>query len=105
VWWNNDCLVVVKDNTLRRGVMLLYHDFTTTEHPGALKTCLLLVKDFWWPGMGPFIQNYIKGCATCQATKAVTTKPKPPLFLITTNLNALPFKNVAIDLIVKLPPS
>jgi Integrase zinc binding domain len=65
----------------------------------------MLAKDFWWPKMGIFVQEYVKGCATCQATKATTNKPKPPLFPITTNPDALPFKDVAIDLIVKLPIS
>jgi Integrase zinc binding domain/RNase H-like domain found in reverse transcriptase len=105
VWWNNDRLIVVEDNALRRGVTSLYHDSTTAGHPSTLKTCIMAAKDFWWPKMGTFIQEYIKGCATCQATKAATNKPKPPLFPITTNPDALPFKDVAIDLIVKLPMS
>ena len=105
VWWNNDCLIVVEDNALRRGVTSLYHDSTTARHPGTLKTCIMAAKDFWWPKMSTFIQEYVKGCATCQATKATTNKPKPPLFPITTNPDALPFEDVAIDLIVKLPTS
>ena len=55
--------------------------------------------------MGTFVQDYVKGCATCQATKAATNRPKPPLFPITTNPDALPFEDVAVDLIVKLPTS
>ena len=102
VWWNDDCLIVMEDNALQRGVTSLYHDSTTAGHPGTLKTCIMLAKDFWWPKMGIFIQEYVKGCTTCQATKAATNRPKPPLFPITTNPNALPFKDVAIDLIVKL---
>ena len=102
VWWNDDCLIVMEDNALQRGVTSLYHDSTTAGHPGTLKTCIMLAKDFWWPKMGVFVQEYVKGCATCQATKAATNRPKPPLFPITTNPNALPFKDVAIDLIVKL---
>ena len=105
IWWNDDWLIVVEDNALRKGVTYLYHDSITAGHPGILKTCVMLAKDFWWPKMGVFIQEYIKGCTTCQATKAVTTKPKPPFFPIMTNPNALPFENIAIDLIVKLPPS
>ena len=65
----------------------------------------MIAKDFWWPKMGVFIQEYVKGCTTCQATKAATNRPKPPLFPITTNPDALPFEDVAIDLIVKLPTS
>jgi hypothetical protein len=55
--------------------------------------------------MGVFIQDYVKGCTTCQTTMATMTKPKPPLFSISTNPDTLPFENVAIDLIVKLPQS
>ena len=46
VWWNDDCLIVVEDNALRRGVTSLYHDSNTAGHPGALKTCIMLAKDF-----------------------------------------------------------
>ena len=102
VWWNGNRLIVVEDNALRRGVTSLYHDSTTARHPGVLKTCIMLAKDFWWPKMGVFIQEYVKGCTTCQTTKAATNRPKTPLFPITTNLDALPFKDVAINLIVKL---
>ena len=105
VWWNEDCLIVVEDNALRRGVTSLYHNSTTAGHPGTLKTCTMIAKDFWRPKMDAFVQEYVKGCATCQATKAATNRPKPPLFPITTNPDALPFENVAVDLIVKLPTS
>jgi hypothetical protein len=105
LWWNSDRLVVMEDHILRRGVTSLYHDFPTTGHPGALKTCLMIAKDFWWPKLGLFVQDYVKGCATCQATKATTNKPKPPLYPITTEPTALPFEYVSVDLIVKLPPS
>ena len=105
IWWNGNRLIVVEDNALRRGVTSLYHDSTMAEHPRMLKTCVMIAEDFWWLKMAVFVQEYVKGCATCQATKATTNRPKPPLFPITTDPNTLPFKNVAIDLIVKLPTS
>ena len=105
IWWNDNHLIVVEDNALRKGVTSLYHDSTTAGHPGTLKTCVMIAKDFWWPKMGTFVQEYVKGCATCQATKAATNRPKPPLFPIITDPDALPFENVAVDLIVKLPTS
>jgi hypothetical protein len=70
----------MEDNALRKGVTSLYHDSTTAGHPGMLKTCIMIAKDFWWPKMGVFIQDYVEGCATCQATKAATNRPKPPFF-------------------------
>ena len=104
-WYQGERLMVIEDNHLQRGIMALYHDSLTGGHPGILKTCLMIAKDYWWPNLKEFITNYIKGCAICQATKSKTTNPKPPLYPITTEQMARPFKNVSMDLIVKLPLS
>ena len=50
------------------------------------------------------VTQYIKGCAQCQMTKSNTTPTKPPLYPITPE-NTLPFETIAMDFIVKLPPS
>ena len=39
-WWNGSRLVVVADNSLRKGVTSLYHDSPTAGHPSILKSCL-----------------------------------------------------------------
>ena len=72
-WWHGSRLVIVADDSLRWGVTSLYHDSPTAGHPGILKTCLLLAKDYWWPHMKDFVSAFIRGCATCQATKPLTT--------------------------------
>ena len=46
IWWNGDRLIVMEDNALRKGVTSLYHNSTTAGHPGILKTCIMLAKDF-----------------------------------------------------------
>jgi Integrase zinc binding domain len=104
-WTHNRRLVVMEDNTLRRGVTSLYHNHVTTGHPGISKTLSALTHDYWWPDMKCFTANYVKGCAICQATKSNTTRPKIPPFPITTQRTALPFETVAMDLIVDLPKS
>jgi Integrase zinc binding domain len=73
-------------------------------HPGILKTLQLVAKDYWWPQMRDFINNYVKGCATCQSTKSRTIRLKIPIFLITTNKEVTPFQTVAMDLITDLEP-
>ncbi len=103
-WWG-DQLVVVEDNSLRRGVISLYHDSTTAGHPGISKTLWSISRDYWWPGMKNTITNYVKGCAICQSHKNNPTNPKPPLFPITTDPHAYPFKTIALDFITKLPKS
>ena len=55
--------------------------------------------------MKNFVMEYIKGCATCQMTKVNTQPTRPPLFPITSEINALPFQMISLDFIVKLPVS
>jgi hypothetical protein len=55
--------------------------------------------------MKKFITQYVKGCTICQQTKSQTTKPRVPIYPITTYANAFPFETIALDLIVDLPPS
>jgi hypothetical protein len=51
------------------------------------------------------MQNYIKGCPSCQARKAVTHSNKPLLQPITPAPTARPFLTIAMDFIIKLPLS
>ena len=48
------------------------------------------------------IEQYVKGCATCQASKINRQPLKPAIFPITPE-NPLPFQTVAMDFITKLP--
>ena len=52
--------------------------------------------------MNMWIADYVKGCATCQQNKIQTHKRKTPAYAITTEENALPFQQVAMDLITGL---
>ena len=49
------------------------------------------------------VQDYVKGCATCQSTKPRTNVPKAPLNPITVTPNAMLFETVNINFITKLP--
>ena len=55
--------------------------------------------------MKTFINQYIKGCATCQTTKVNTHPAKPPIFPIFPTESALPFRTISLDFITKLPQS
>src|SRR6266702_2257248 len=74
-------------------------------HPGIANTYALIRRDYWWPNMKNDVEEYIKGCALCQANKINTHRQKPYLSPITTNLNTEPFKVIAMDFITKLPKS
>jgi hypothetical protein len=48
------------------------------------------------------IEQYVKGCAACQANKANTRPLKPAMIPIIPE-HSLPFQTVAMDIITKLP--
>jgi hypothetical protein len=50
------------------------------------------------------VEQFVKGCAVCQANKANTRPLKPAMIPITPE-HTLPFQTVAMDFITKLPKS
>jgi hypothetical protein len=55
--------------------------------------------------MKEWIQQYVKGCGTCQQNKTNMHPLKPPLYPITPEPGSTPFSTIAMDWITKLPPS
>jgi len=104
-WWKEDALVVAGDNNLKRGVISAFHDPPYRGHPGISNTIALLKQNYWWPNLKKDVEEYVKGCATCQANKINTHHQKPRLFPITTDPEAQPFEVVTMDFITKLPTS
>jgi len=104
-WWKDDALVVAGDNQLKRGVISTFHDPPYRRHPGIANTMTLLKQNYWWPNMKKDVEEYVKGCATCQANKINTHHQKPHLYPIATDPEAQPFEVITMDFIMKLPPS
>jgi len=103
LWMKEGAFIVVGNNTLKRGVISLFHDSMTAGHPRISKTLALMKPYYWWPNMKNFVIEYIKGCATCQITKVNMQPTRPPLFPITSEINTLPFQTISLDFIIKLP--
>jgi hypothetical protein len=91
------------DEDMKCNLMVLYHDHPTAGHPGRDETIRKVQQSHNWIGMRQWIADYIKGCMTCQQNKIQTHKRKVPLYKITTTTGALPFQQVAMDLITELP--
>ena len=49
--------------------------------------------------------DYIAGCAIYQQNKNITHRKHDPLYRIPTPADALPFQQIALDLITGLPPN
>ncbi len=104
IWWKDNWIVVARDNDLKRGVIHSFHDKPSAGHPGITNTYRLARCDMWWPNMKQDIEQYVKGCATCQASK-INTGPLKPAMIPITPEHTLPFETVAMDFIMKLPQS
>jgi len=72
LWWKNEALIVVGNNDLKQGVIQSFHDPPSMGHPGIANTYALTRRDYWWPNMKKDIEEYVKGCALCQANKINT---------------------------------
>jgi hypothetical protein len=86
-------------------VISQFHDSTTAGHPRILRTKRAINQFYWWPTIKQDVENYVKGCATCQSTKPRTSQPKPPPNPITAEHPTTPFGTIALDFITKLPTS
>jgi hypothetical protein len=82
-WMRQGQLAVGDTPELCHRLTAAHHDHTMAGHPGIQCMTSLVSQRYWWPGLREFVRNYVKGCATCQATKAGMTKPRVPLFPIT----------------------
>ncbi len=83
--------------------MALIHDHPMAGHPGRDETIRKANRTHNWAGMHQWISDYVKGSSNCQQNKIVTHRKKTPLYQITMNENALPFQQIAMDLITGLP--
>jgi hypothetical protein len=104
VWWKEDQIVVAGDNNLKREVIHYFHDTPSAGHPGITNSYELAKQDTWWPNMKQDVEQYVKGCAICQANKVNNRPLKPAIFPITLE-HSLPFQTIAMDFITKLPKS
>jgi hypothetical protein len=86
----------------KQSIIRSHHDLPTHGHPGISKMIQLTERLYWWPKMQIDITKYIKGCADCQRHKVNTRPTKAPLQPIYPKPEAMPFKTIALDFIVKL---
>src|ERR1700710_3257465 len=73
---------IPQNTDLRRSIVARYHDAMTAGHPGEIETFNAVHEHYWWPGLRPFVKNYVKGCATCQQFKINRHPAKPALVAI-----------------------
>ena len=88
----------------RSSLLHSIHSSSLSGHLRCFRTKAIVERDFWWPGLSVFVNNFVAGCAVCQQNKARTHPVTPPLSPIKSS-SSLPFKQLSIDLITDLPLS
>jgi len=107
--WKNDnycykgsALVAIGGEEDKQALLQIYHDSLTVGHPGAARSLKSLAQDYWWLGVGHFIQPYVRGCPKCQESKVQMHPNTPPLQPIMPNPHSQLFAIITMDFIVKL---
>ena len=98
-------LVIPPNDSLKWWLMQIWHDAPTAGHPGWDETTRQINHEYYWLGAHSWIEDYIRGCATCQQNKNLTHRLKTPLYRIPSDPVAKPFSHVVMDLITGLPNS
>ena len=96
------CMYVPPDT--RQSLVAALHESPTLGHTSRFRTKTFVERDFWWPGLSTFVNNFVAGCAICQQNKVNTHPTVPPLHPISSK-TLLPFKQISVDLITDLPKS
>ncbi len=104
-WYKEGQLVITGDRTERKRIVKEFHDPPMARHPGIARTKDLIAQSYWWPKLQKDVEDYVKGCAQCQANKINTHTQKAPLFPVTMEAETRLFQTVAMDFITKLPLS
>jgi hypothetical protein len=99
-----DGLVYIPDdNRIKVKILKACHDSTTAGHPGEAKTLELLTRDYFWPRMRQFVNEYVKSCETCARNKTPRHRPHGQLHPLP--IPPGPWSSVSMDYIVELPSS
>jgi hypothetical protein len=92
------------DDTERHEEILReHHDTPIAGHPGIERTRKSIERHYNWPTLKKDVEDYVKGCQTCQRTKAIREKKHAPLH--PNEIPTRPWEVISWDLIGPLPES
>jgi hypothetical protein len=79
------------------------HDTKVAGHMGQDKTIELVRRNFFWPELEKFIEDYVCSCPECQKTKAARHARYRHLQPL--ELAYRPWDSISMDFIIELPVS
>ena len=82
-----------------------HHSSVTAGHFSWSRTVNLISRQFWWPNLRNSVQEFIKGCASCQRNKSSTQRPFGLLQPISNEIPDTRWHTVTLNFITDLPQS
>ncbi len=98
-WYKEGRLVITGDTMEKKKIVKEFHNPPMARHPGIARTKDLVMRSYWWPKLQKDVEDYVKGCAQCQANKINTHAQKAPLYPVTTQAETRPFQTIALNFI------
>ena len=99
-----DGLVYVPDEgNIKLEILKSCHDSKISGHLGQAKTLEIVSRNYFWPRMRQYINEYIQTCDTCARNKTPRHAPYGQLHPLP--IPAGPWESVSMDYIVELPLS
>ena len=94
--------VLLVPKQLRNHLLQTIHRGKMFCHPGQKRMYAILRKDFWWPNMHADVKDMVKGCLSCNRSKAVQPKHDGEAVVVVPDT---PFSVVGVDLCGPFPKS
>ena len=88
---------------LRLRILKEKHDHITAGHFGISKTLKMVYREYFWPNMKKFVQEYCSTCMDCPRAK--TSRHKPYGLLKQLPIPERPWSSISMDFIEQLPSS
>ncbi|HEY6407467.1 MAG TPA: RNase H-like domain-containing protein, partial [Ktedonobacteraceae bacterium] len=96
-------IYVPAQDPIKLQLLQAHHDAPLAGHPGQDKTHELLSRNYTWPGMRQWVNQYVNSCDTCARNKTPRQRPHGSLQPLPIPIG--PWKSISMDYIVELPPS
>ena len=96
-------LWIPEDEELRLEIAKTEHDVQTAGHLGGGKTHELLSRNFYWPKMEAWVQDFVSSCDVCQRVKAARHGRYGKLLPLESPYK--PWTSISMDFITELPKS
>ncbi|MGL5843067.1 MAG: integrase, partial [Aeromonas hydrophila] len=79
------------------------HEAPSSGHPGTRRSAQLVSRRFWWPSLGPDVEDFVRQCATC--AQARTNRQRPEGLLEPLPVPRRPWSHLSVDFLTDLPDS